>query len=528
MKQKAKLKCYKKAGPVKSFDEFYKKVPADKNDTSGYDLRGYYNNDPQGAMSFLTPKTHALDTYKKPSHITFSNESKYSDPNNPGGNWGYENEQDVFNAAPQNVTNAGGAQRLQEYFNEKEKGVKLVQPSPYDYRWMQQKKTGGLMFHLKKGGKVKGYEGGTVDNGFTNSTPAVGRYAGGGGIEYADSKFWEDRPVQKQLRAPGYADGNVVKYTKDEHIPFVKENEGTAKETWRAPNKYQFTQPVPKYTKNSAPKFNTPTGELNLSNFKMPDVNLPKMQINSSKDGASYLSQIAGLNEPEHIFNMAAGLGMHHQFKGPLGIDVGVDTDAMSVKGLNYFNKNLNKSNATTGGGAGFLTRASASINPSVGFKGTNLGLYGNARVASNYMIPTISKIGTSLVSMLPNGGGASTGTQKIDTYGKLGAGIYYDKPFGWKNTRLKAGPVVDYDFQKGTLNPSFKAEITGNVRDKNSGHAWGLSGSQGSMSVQYGGGQSHLGITATLRKPINSKSNKYIQPNTNYKIGGKIKYKTS
>jgi hypothetical protein len=82
-------------------------------------------------------------------------------------------------------------------------------------------KTGGLMFRLKTGGatpemlkqekkiKAKLKVGGVIDNGFTNSTPAVGRYEGGGGIEYADSKFWEDRPVQKKLKAPGYKDGGI-------------------------------------------------------------------------------------------------------------------------------------------------------------------------------------------------------------------------------------------------------------------------------------------------------------------------------
>lgn len=38
------------------------------------------------------------------------------------------------------------------------------------------------------------------------------KYAGGGGIEYADSKFWEDRPIQKKLHAPGYKQGGKIKF----------------------------------------------------------------------------------------------------------------------------------------------------------------------------------------------------------------------------------------------------------------------------------------------------------------------------
>lgn len=123
------LKKYQQGGEIIPFEEYYKHVPEYKNDTSGYDLRGYYNDNPKGAWKFANSEHgHAPDTYKKPNHITFSNQSKYSTPSNPGGRWAFENNQDVFYATLQNIKNAGGIDKLQKYFQEQEKGVKLVLP----------------------------------------------------------------------------------------------------------------------------------------------------------------------------------------------------------------------------------------------------------------------------------------------------------------------------------------------------------------------------------------------------------------
>lgn len=123
------LNEYQYGGGTIPFEEYYKHVPKYKNDTSGYDLRGYYNDNPKGAWEFANSEYgHAPDTYKKPNHITFSNESKYSTPSNPGGRWVFENNQDVFYATPQNIKNAGGVDKLQKYFQEQEKGVKLILP----------------------------------------------------------------------------------------------------------------------------------------------------------------------------------------------------------------------------------------------------------------------------------------------------------------------------------------------------------------------------------------------------------------
>ena len=123
------LKQYAQNGKNISFEEYYKQVPKSKNDTSGYDLRTFYANNPEEAWKFAnSAEGHAPDTYKKPNHITFSNESMYATPDNPGGKWGFENNQDVFYATPQNVKNAGGVNKLKKYFQDQEKNVKLVLP----------------------------------------------------------------------------------------------------------------------------------------------------------------------------------------------------------------------------------------------------------------------------------------------------------------------------------------------------------------------------------------------------------------
>ena len=56
-------------------------------DLEVYDLRGYWKSKDPGMDAFAQRKGHAPDTYKKPSHPTFSNESIYSSDKLPGGSW---------------------------------------------------------------------------------------------------------------------------------------------------------------------------------------------------------------------------------------------------------------------------------------------------------------------------------------------------------------------------------------------------------------------------------------------------------
>ena len=93
-------------------------------DTADYDMRGWWkehgNEPPQGA------EAHWPDTYKLPTHPTFSNESKYSTPENEGGTWAKAGDKDVFIAGPANVRN--GIEKTREYLAQNDPNVQLVVP----------------------------------------------------------------------------------------------------------------------------------------------------------------------------------------------------------------------------------------------------------------------------------------------------------------------------------------------------------------------------------------------------------------
>ena len=96
-------------------------------DTADYDLRGAWQSGAQEAAN-----GHLPDTYKKPNHPTFSNESRYSSPERAGGEWvesptgGWG-----FWASPLNMDNLGAA-GLSDYFSRVEPDATLV--LPIDYR----------------------------------------------------------------------------------------------------------------------------------------------------------------------------------------------------------------------------------------------------------------------------------------------------------------------------------------------------------------------------------------------------------
>ena len=74
---------------------------------------------------------HLDDTYKKDNHITYSTESKRSQEPGapPAGTWAGDDKAGwTFKASPTNVKNAGGVDKLKEYFSTKEPDAKLVLP----------------------------------------------------------------------------------------------------------------------------------------------------------------------------------------------------------------------------------------------------------------------------------------------------------------------------------------------------------------------------------------------------------------
>jgi hypothetical protein len=93
-----------------------------------YDLRGYYKAGGKLATPGGNP-VHLPDTFKKPNHPTFSDESRYSGPGNEGGHWVTDNKGRyiAFRPGAANLVHHTPAD-LQEYFKKYEPGVQLIFP----------------------------------------------------------------------------------------------------------------------------------------------------------------------------------------------------------------------------------------------------------------------------------------------------------------------------------------------------------------------------------------------------------------
>jgi len=114
-----------------SFKEYYKTVPAEKNNVEDFDLEAAYNDLPYATMKEFAETDKHLDRgdkYKKPNHKTFSTESIYHSKETPGGKWEKKNNKWIFKASKHNVKNAGGADALKKYFAEHDKDSELVLP----------------------------------------------------------------------------------------------------------------------------------------------------------------------------------------------------------------------------------------------------------------------------------------------------------------------------------------------------------------------------------------------------------------
>lgn len=95
-------------------------------DTEDYDLRGAYLGNALAAAN-----GHLPDTYKKPNHPTFSDESQYSTPQNPGGRWVQDGKGEwVFWASPANLAHQN-MNALSQYFAQREPGNTVIMPSNY-------------------------------------------------------------------------------------------------------------------------------------------------------------------------------------------------------------------------------------------------------------------------------------------------------------------------------------------------------------------------------------------------------------
>lgn len=92
-------------------------------DLRDYDLRGAWKSDAQQASN-----GHLPDTWKKPNHPTFSDESQYSTKDSPGGKWKEEKGgRWSFTPSAVNLRNLGVA-GLKQYFQQSEPDSDLILP----------------------------------------------------------------------------------------------------------------------------------------------------------------------------------------------------------------------------------------------------------------------------------------------------------------------------------------------------------------------------------------------------------------
>ncbi len=106
------------------YQEWRARLPKPLQNEYDYDLKGLWKSNPNAKPS---ENLHFPDDFKKPTHITFSKQSRYSDAEHEGGEWRKENGQWVFYASAFNLR-MHGAEALRRYFAEYEKDARLVLP----------------------------------------------------------------------------------------------------------------------------------------------------------------------------------------------------------------------------------------------------------------------------------------------------------------------------------------------------------------------------------------------------------------
>lgn len=142
----------------KEFQNWYSKVakykklnPNPDADGQDYDYRGYWKNEDREGILGSNPNAHFTDKYKQPSHPTFSNESKYSNNETPGGTWVKGKETWLFK---HNKFTARQADRTADYLNGTGEGFILGNDTIISNKI---KKMGGLSRSKDYGSKSKPY-----------------------------------------------------------------------------------------------------------------------------------------------------------------------------------------------------------------------------------------------------------------------------------------------------------------------------------------------------------------------------------
>lgn len=112
------------------FQAWIKTLPPRLQSTADYDMRGAWQADAQQAAN-----GHLPDTWKKPNHPTFSDESQYHSAATPGGKWiqiappdsAHPEGKWAFQASDWNVRNFG-VEGLKQYFQQSEPDATLTLP----------------------------------------------------------------------------------------------------------------------------------------------------------------------------------------------------------------------------------------------------------------------------------------------------------------------------------------------------------------------------------------------------------------
>lgn len=112
-----------------AYQQWKARLPPNLQNEADYDLRGAFQANSQQAAN-----GHLPDTYKKPNHMTFSDESQYSTPQMPGGHWSDAgNDKWAFWASPTNIQQHP-INEIARYFREAEPDSTFIAPSNWSLR----------------------------------------------------------------------------------------------------------------------------------------------------------------------------------------------------------------------------------------------------------------------------------------------------------------------------------------------------------------------------------------------------------
>lgn len=132
-------------------------VPAQaiaRGNTPDYDLGKWVEQADYKDVANLIDKpntAHFNDIGKMPNHMTFSNESYYSNNKTPGGMWSENNGKWQFNATPFNLTQHN-AEQLKNYFKQVEPDSTLILPSKAKtQQWLNQQGLASKYSEILKG-----------------------------------------------------------------------------------------------------------------------------------------------------------------------------------------------------------------------------------------------------------------------------------------------------------------------------------------------------------------------------------------